>query len=522
MRRRTADREAGAGVWPLGLPRTGSWTLVGLTEAVSVLGLVAVFSGLVGLGDDNGDALAFTTAGVVLTLVGFRGRRRVFRPPGPTPHSVITGTGILWGAMIGLVASVYLATGTIVRLDNAVVEAAAGLTTTAVTALPVPEVSRAVLVWRAGTSWVGGLAAIVVSIVVLPQVLRGTALPVFATRERWLELVPNYATGQRRVAALYGGFTLACILAYLGSGLSPTDALVHGLSTASTGGFSTNPDSFAAYGTGPRAVATGAMIVAGAGLFLMWGVFRGRARCLWRSQELRLYFAILVGATVILVTGGDGLGIADALFTVVSIASTTGFATREWTTFGSAAVGALLVTAGVGSMLSSAGGGIRVLRARLLMAYGRRELRRQLDPHAVVVTRHDDQPLDDRTLDQLGGFSVAHLTVVGCGALLLAGAGMSVPSGVWSAVSAVSTLGPAPEAVGAFGHLEGVTRPARLLLVVLMLAGRVPILSLLASIGFVLRFNRSTGRRARRLSRSLRRMLQQRRLDREPRISPDG
>ena len=482
--------------------------MAGLADAVSVLGPVTVLCGLGGLGDDNGDALAFMAVGLALTGAGLEGRRRTRRPSDAAPRRIIVGIGALWGAMIGLIAAVYLATGAIGRVDDAVVEAAAGFTTTALTTLEVEAASRAVLLWRAATSWVGGLTAVVVSLVALPRALRGTALLAFTNRDRWLDLLPTAAAGLRRLAYLYGGFTLVCVAAFLAAGLGPTEAVVHGLGAASTGGFSSNADSFAGYGPVAKAVATGAMLAAGAGVFVMWAAVRGRAGWLWRSQELRLYAAILAGATAVLVAGVDGLGLGDALFTAASVSSTTGFATGEWTAFGSAAAGVLLAAAGIGSMLGSAGGGARVLRVRLLAGFGRRELRRQLDPHAVVVVRHDGRPIGDGTLDRLGGYSVAHLAVVGAGGLLLAVAGMSVTSGVWSAVSAVSTLGPAFGDVGAFGRLDGVSRPARLILAALMVTGRVAILPLLSAIGFALRSKRGLDRRRRRLVRSVARRLE--------------
>ena len=126
----------------------------------------------------------------------------------------------------------------------------------------------------------------------------------------------------------------------------------------------------------------------------------------------------------------------------------------------------------------------------------------------MVVVRHDGRPIGDGTLDRLGGYSVAHLAVVGGGGLLLAIAGMSVTSGVWSAISAVSTLGPAFGDVGAFGHLDGVSRPARLILAALMVTGRVAILPLLSAIGFALRSKQGLDRRRRRLVRSATRRLE--------------
>lgn len=109
-----------------GRRRVASWTLAGLADAVSVLGPVTLLCGLGGLGDDNGDAVAFAVAGAVLTAAGLEGRRRTRRPAGAAPRRIIVGIGTLWGTMIGLIAAVYVATGAIVRVDDALVEAEIG------------------------------------------------------------------------------------------------------------------------------------------------------------------------------------------------------------------------------------------------------------------------------------------------------------------------------------------------------------------------------------------------------------
>ena len=478
--------------------RIASWVLAGISDSILVLGLLTVLSGMAGVGDNNTDATKFLAIGILLIAIGTRARRRVVRPTAAPPNRIIAGIGILWCTLTVLGAVVYLATGTISRVDDALVESAAGFTTTALTTLDVEDVSRTVLLWRASTSWVGGLAAILVAVVALPEALRRTALLAFSTRDRGLDLVPNAITGRRRVAVIYTAFTTVLIAGYSFTGLAPTSAVVHGLSTASTGGFSTNADSFVGYGNGPRIMATVGMTLAGASIFVLWWIIRGRLRPLWRSQELRAYITLLAVATTILLLDVPGLSVGDALFTVASLSSTTGLAVGDWTAFADDAQGVLLVLVGIGSMLGSAGGGFHVLRARLLLGYAQRELRRQLDPHAVVVVRLDGTALTDRTLDRVGGYQIAHLAVLGGGAILLATTGMSLLGSIFASVSAVSTLGPASGEVGAFGQVDGLTRPMQLALVPLMIAGRVSILPLLALVGFVLEANRSVGRQLRR------------------------
>ena len=477
-----------------------SWTLAAVVDAGLVLGAVTLLCGLAGIGDDNADAVVLASVGAACMALAAVGRRRVAPPERAGAGRVFAGIGILWTVLVAFGAAVYLGTGALVRVDDAVVEAAAGFTTTAVTLLEVGEVSRAVLLWRAATSWVGGLVAILIAVVTLPAALRSTALIGYTTGRRGLDLVPNAAVGTRRVLILYSGFTAACVLAYLATGLGPTEAVVVGLGTASTGGFTGRADSLAGYGTGTQAVATAGMLVAGAGIFVMWWLARGRLRPLWRSQELRT-FVLLVAAATVAVAAQDGVGWHEAGFTAASMLSTTGFAVADWTEWGASAAVVLLVGAGIGTMLGSPGGGMRVMRARLLVLSAGGELRRQLDPYAVVVVRHNGESLSRRALDRLGGHQIAYVVLVGSGALLLGVAGLSLSGSVWGSVSAVSTLGPAVGEIGPFGGLGDLDRPGRLALVPLMMGGRMSIPPLLAGVGLVLQWRRSAGRQMRLLAR---------------------
>ena len=157
----------------------------------------------------------------------------------------------------------------------------------------------------------------------------------------------------------------------------------------------------------------------------------------------------------------------------------------------------LLVAVGIGSMMGSAGGGMRVMRVQLLMGSAGGELRRQLDPYAVVLVRRDQETLSQRTLDRLGGHQVAYVVLVGLGAMLLGVSGVSLLGSVWGSVSAVTTFGPAVGEIGAFGLLEGVERAERLALVPLMLGGRMSVPPVLAGVGLVLNTYRTMQRRVR-------------------------
>ena len=185
-----------------------------------------------------------------------------------------------------------------------------------------------------------------------------------------------------------------------------------------------------------------------------------------------------------------GIGWGEAGFMAVSMMSTTGFAVADWTGWGASATVVMLVAAGIGTMMGSPGGGMKVMRARLLMGSAGGELRRQLDPYALVLVRRDGETLSRRTLDRLGGHQIAYVALVGVGALLLGISGVSLLGSVWASVSAVSTVGPALGEIGAFGRLGDLDWPGRLALVPLMMGGRMSIPTLMAGVGLVLRWYR--------------------------------
>ncbi len=480
--------------------RIVSWALASLIDAGLAVGVATLLCGLAGIGDDNADAFAFGVVGAACTALTAVARRRVAPPARPTAGRVFAGIGLLWTVLVLFGAAVYAGTGSLGRLDDALVESAAGFSTSAVTLLDAAEASRTVVLFRSATGWVGGLIAILIAVVTMPVVLRSTALIGYTTGRRGQDLVPNASTGIRRVLILYSGFTAACVAAYLLSGLGPTDALVVGLGTASTGGFTGRVDSLAGYGGGTHAVAAVGMLVAGAGIFVIWWIVRGRVSPLWRSQELRVFVLLLAVATAAIAIHRD-IGWGEAGFMAVSMMSTTGFAVADWTGWGESAAVVLLVAAGIGTMLGSPGGGMKVMRARLLMGSAGGELRRQLDPYALILVRRDGETLTRRTLDRLGGHQVAFVVLVGSGAMLLGISGVSLLGSVWGAVSAVSTVGPAMGEIGAYGRLEGLGRPGRLALVPLMMGGRMSIPPLLAGVGLVLRWYRVAVRQSRFQSR---------------------
>jgi trk system potassium uptake protein TrkH len=478
--------------------RRPSFAVSGVGDLLILTGIAAAACGLAGFGDDNGDASWLCGSGATMVAIGVQIRRRFVRPRRTAPARILRGLGIIWVGACLTGAVIYLVTGTVDRVDDALLESTAGFTTTNVTTLDPTELSRGIVLWRSATQWIAGYLAILLSVVAIPEALKGTALQARGD-EGGHHLVADAMTGRRRILSLYSGFTALLLVGYLLTGLGAVDAIAHGLSTASTGGFSTNADSFSGYGSGPRVVATVGMFVAGSSIFVLWWLVRGQLQPIWRATELRAYAAMIAGATALIVVDVEGIGVGDALFTATSVASTTGFAIGDWAAWSDDAEGVLLIIAAIGSMLGSAGGGFKVVRAQLLFKYAVRSMRQELDPRAVIVVKHRGHALDERSLHRLAGFQISHLMICGAAALAMASFGMSVLGSVWGATSAVSTLGPAVGEIGSFGSVDGLTAGARAVLIPAMLAGRLSIVPALVVVVWALRSERRLGLRVRRV-----------------------
>ncbi|MDW3218340.1 MAG: potassium transporter TrkG [Acidimicrobiales bacterium] len=482
--------------------RASSYSRLAAADAGLALGTVSVACGAAGLFDDGGDGLLLIGVGLAAMSVGILARRSLVRRHRSSPSRLLTGLAISWVLLVLIGATIYLVTGTIDRVDDALVESAAGFSTTSLTTLDPSTLSVPMQLWRASTQWVGGLLGIIVGVVTLPLILRGAMPGSQGARHVAEQIAPTPLIGRRRIILIYLTVTTLIAVGYAATGLGATDSIAHAFSTASTGGFSTRADSFVGFGSGPRTVAVLGMLVGGASYALMWWAVRGRRTTVWRSTELRLYLGLLAGASVVVALGSEASA-GEAVFTTVSALSTTGFAVGEWTLLPDSVLMVLLVLIGTGAMSGSAGGGLRLIRAWTLVGFARREMRRQLDPNSVVVVKQAGEPIQERTLDRTTGYQIGHLGVCGAAATLLAFTGQDVLPAVYTGISVVSTHGPGI-GPGAFGDLSSFSPAARIVLLPFMLAGRLTILPLLLAVSYAFRIENDA---VRRLRRGFRRMV---------------
>ena len=495
-----SQREASEATPGFGAARQDSYSRLAVADGLLAFTVIAVLAAVAGVTDNLGDSLVLLAVGAITGSIAIATRRKFVRRDRPPTARVIAGLASTWASLVVTGSIVYLASGTIATFDEALFESAAGFSTVAATTVDPESLGTSMSLFRAGTQFVGGLVGLLAGVVALPRTMKGNVQIPKGRGSRADRLVPDPVIGRQRVVRLYLALATACGFGYLITGLGARSSLIHALSTVSTGGFSDRADSLVSAPGGTKVVATVFMLIGGVSFFALFWLLRGNHRRFVKSPELRIYLGIIGLVTLSLLREVDGLSVGDALFTAASASSTTGLAVTEWTGFPSGALALLLVAVATGAMGASAGSGLRVIRAWLLCLFAAREIRRQLDPNAVTLVRHGGRTLDDKELDSLTGYQIAHFGLCGIGAFMLALTGDELVDSLWTAISVVSTFGPSPT-MGAFGDADELGRLGQLVMIPGMLAGRLTILPLLLAVAALQQGYRSLFLGIRRLVR---------------------
>jgi trk/ktr system potassium uptake protein len=380
----------------------------------------------------------------------------------------------------------YVFTGVLGPVD-AFFEAVSGFTTTGSTVIAgLDEVPRALLLWRSLTQWVGGMGIIVFTIAVLPLLGIG-GMQLFKAEVPGPvvdKLTPRIAVTARRLWLIYVGITAAAVACFTLAGMSGFDALNHAFTTLATGGFSTRDASVGAWGPAVQWSVVLFMVLAGMNFSLHYRVLAGNVLEALGDAELRLYLGLLALATAVvtwLLSSGvpSESALRAASFQVVSIMTTTGYATTDyeaWPALGRFVIFHLLL---VGSMAGSTGGGIKTLRLLIGIEALRTYMWRLTHPHAVRRVRYAGRPVADDVVSGVAVFFLAYVAIGVIGGTAVAAAGYDIVTSMSASFTALGNVGPGLGAVGPtdnFAHLPGAVK---LVLSACMIMGRLEVFTVL-------------------------------------------
>ncbi len=373
-----------------------------------------------------------------------------------------------------------------IDFDGAFFEAMSGLTTTGASVLvDYGAYDRALFLWRAEIQWIGGLGIIALFVAVLPRLGIAGRQMFFAEASGPTEegLTPQIRRTAGRLWVLYAGLTVVEVALLLWFGMPAFDAVCNAMATLSSGGFSPNASSIAGYHL-PACewVVTAFMFLAGASFTVQYRAFTRGPGGLFRDPEFRVYTALAVvmtaGLAFTLARGVPGLQEWRlASFQIVSLQSTTGFASADFNLWPDSARALVMLALVVGGCAGSSAGGPKIVRYLLLFRHCRRELVRELHPQAVVPLRLGREAVPEAVLRSIVMFVVAYFAVWGAAALALILLGADLVTGFTAALTCLANAGPGLNAVGPMSNFDALPSASKWILSATMWLGRLEILT---------------------------------------------
>ncbi|MFS4437535.1 TrkH family potassium uptake protein [Paracoccaceae bacterium GXU_MW_L88] len=372
---------------------------------------------------------------------------------------------------------------------DAIFESVSGMTTTGSTVFTgLDELPRGTQLWRSMLQWTGGLGIVVVAVAFLPSMGVG-GMQFFRSEgfDTFGKVLPSASGIAGGLFQVYLWLTLFCILAYHAVGMSSFDAIIHALTTISTGGFSNYDASFGAFQGPPEYVASVFMILASLPFVLYVRMAKGEAVPFWKDVQVRGFMVVLASIIVALTLYrvlhlDDGLehSFREAIFNATSIMSGTGYASTDYWLWGSFAATVMFVAGLIGGCAGSTCCSIKIFRFQILLQAVRAQIRQIHSPHGVFVPRYDGVRIDEQLVASVMAFFMLFLLTLGVTAVILALMGLDTVTAISGATTAVANIGPGlGPTIGPAGNFSTLGDAPKWVLIIAMLMGRLEILSVL-------------------------------------------
>lgn len=454
------------------------------------LGLGMVFPALLDTVDPQSDGTVFVVSAALTVAVG----GLLVAASQGRPLTITRKAGFLLTTTAWLLVSIFAAipfvfAGRGLSFADGFFEAVSGLTTTGSTILVgIESYSPGLKLWRGILNLLGGIGIVGMAIVLFPFLEIG-GMQLFRTESS--DKSDHILQGARRTATailiIYLLLVLACGLLYWIFGMVPLDAAVHAMATLATGGFCNSDASFIPF-HGPILWTAIVFMMAGAlplAVFVRLSV--GDIRAFFADSQIRTFLLAMIFLCLVVAfwqterTGWNfGNALTQVTFNIVSIVTTTGFVSADYSQWGTFFVMLILVLTFVGGCTGSTAGGIKIMRFEILYRLVTHHVRRLLDPHAVVPLKYAGRPISDDVFLSVTVFLLLYVVTVALIAMLLALMGYDMVTAISGSATAVGNVGPGLGAIiGPVGNFSSLTDPAKVLLAIGMLLGRLEMFTIL-------------------------------------------
>ena len=398
--------------------------------------------------------------------------------------TIVVGSWVL-ASVVGMFP--YLIWGGEFSLINAWFESVSGFTATGATILnDIEYMPQGMIFYRTATNWLGGVGVVMFALVILPSL--GTSKMALSNVELSSLAKDNYRYRTQVIVRIllivYVGLTIATTLALKFAGLRWFDALNHAMSACATAGFSTKNASIAFYdNVAVEFILAGAMLISSLHFGLIYATFLRKGNNVFRSEVVKTYFLIIFVATLLVATSIFGANVYTSIwealrhsfFQVVSLITTTGFATADtnlWTPF---AIVVLIFVSIVCACAGSTSGGMKVERLLIFCKILWARIRRQQHPNAVIRIRVDGVVQDSDMLNSVVVFMVTYFGLIFFATFTNTLFGQDLMTAFSSAVACVGNVGPGFGDVGSMGNFADIPAILKVQNSVLMLMGRLEI-----------------------------------------------
>jgi trk system potassium uptake protein TrkH len=441
---------------------------------------------------ENGDYQALTYSGLITVSFGFfiwmvtrNSRNKELRKR--DGYLVVTG-GWLIMSFFGTLP--YLLSGEIPNLTDAFFETLSGFSTTGATILTeIESVHKGILFWRSLTQWIGGMGIIVLTVAILP-ILGIGGMQLFIAEAPGIspdKLQPRIKETAKRLWLIYLGLTGAQLILLWIGGMSFYDSINHALTTMATGGFSTKNESIAHFQS-PfiQYVIILFMFLAGTNFTMTYFALHKNFNKVFRNEEFQTYgmvtliIALVVGITIYsLDIQSFEMSMRAGLFQVVSIITTTGYATADYTSWTPFITVIFVVMMFLGASAGSTAGGVKIVRHLVLIKNSFLELKRQLHPSAVIPVRFNNRAVSRDITFNILAFIMIYISIFAIGSIVMASMGVDFLTAIGSAATCLGNIGPGIGTVGPVDNFAHIPNGGKWFLALLMLLGRLELFTVL-------------------------------------------
>jgi trk/ktr system potassium uptake protein len=376
-------------------------------------------------------------------------------------------------------------------LADAFFEATSGLTTTGSTIIANLEAeSHGILLWRALLHWVGGIGIIVLAVMLLPY-LRVGGMQLFRAEssDQSDKIRARVSEITWEIFSIYAVLTLLCAIALTSAGMPLFDAVCHAMSIIATGGFANKDASIGFYQSAPIEWITTLFTLIGGMTFALMAraVWHGDWRGITRDTQTRWYFGYMLFCTILVtlwqvLVNGRGLEAAlrSSAFTVVSLGTTTGLVSEDYSTWGPFPEALFIVLLFVGGCTGSTTGSIKVFRFCILGSYAKWQLRSLVHQHRVLLPTYNGFPVSDEVVRSVIGFIVLYLFAFAVLGMAVAAFNVDMTTAFSGVAQALGNVGPGfGTVIGPAGNFSTLPDGAKWILSGAMLLGRLELLAVL-------------------------------------------